>query len=341
MSMEEAKSCSPTLTELPSPPTAETGWPWTEGSPQLPHTMPEGRPCPRVSIVTPSYNQAEFLEETIRSVLLQGYPNLEYIIIDGGSNDGSVDIIRKYEPWLGYWVSEPDKGQASAINKGLTRASGDLLGWLNSDDLYVPGALAEIALTHVAHPGQTIAGDVVNFDDDSGEVSVHVQKDVELNRLIRFWEAPIDWHQPGIFVPRTAILECGLLDENLYYAMDYDLLCRLLARVSVVYTNSVVARFRVHAGSKTSVDAEVKGMLENIEVSMRYWSLLPRELRQTCERGSTHRLVRRAMRVMANRRPLEAWRLLSVAWSISRAETARNIAVQTIHLGRLGPYQYS
>src|SRR5688572_28969334 len=105
----------PMLSDLPAPPPGKTGWPWTEETFQLPEAMPDGKRWPRISIVTPSYNQGQFIEETIRSVLLQCYPNLEYIVIDGGSTDDSVEIIEKYKSWLTYWVSEPDKGQVDAI----------------------------------------------------------------------------------------------------------------------------------------------------------------------------------------------------------------------------------
>ena len=114
----------------------------------MPPTLPDGSSWPKISVVTPSYNQGKFIEETIRSVLLQGYPNLEYFVFDGGSTDSSVEIIKKYEKWLTYWVSEPDKGQANAINKGLERATGEIAAYLNSDDLYLPGALQHIAQTY-------------------------------------------------------------------------------------------------------------------------------------------------------------------------------------------------
>lgn len=135
----------PTLKELPSCPENKTGWPWTEEThPSLPF-LSRGRSWPRISIVTPSYNQANFIEETIRSVLLQGYPDLEYIIIDGGSSDGSVEIIKKYSKWLTFWVSEKDEGHPDGVNKGMRMAKGRILGYLNSDDLLTKRSLFLVA----------------------------------------------------------------------------------------------------------------------------------------------------------------------------------------------------
>ncbi|MCH8077935.1 MAG: glycosyltransferase [SAR324 cluster bacterium] len=122
---------SPTLQELPPPPPDKVGWPWTEGSALQPAATPGGDDWPMISIVTPSFNQGQFIEETIRSVLLQGYPNIEYLILDGGSTDETVDIIRKYEPWVSYWVSEPGDGQSDAIDQGWARSSGEILELLN------------------------------------------------------------------------------------------------------------------------------------------------------------------------------------------------------------------
>ena len=148
------------LPALPPPPAGKTGWPWTEvGDPRsgVRGRRTEDGPqtsetWPRLTVVTPSFNQGRFLEATIRSVLLQGYPNLEYMVIDGGSTDESVEVIRKYEPWLTYWVSEKDQGQAHAINKGMVRSTGEILAYLNSDDIYDEGALRRVGEHFVQTP---------------------------------------------------------------------------------------------------------------------------------------------------------------------------------------------
>lgn len=135
----------PTLAELPAPPKDKTGWPWTIESSPLPEIRSDGNTWPKITIVTPSYNQDSYIEQTIRSILLQGYPNLEYIIVDGKSTDRSVEIIQRYSPYLTRWSSEPDAGQANAINKGFLNATGSWLNWINSDDLLAPDALKKIA----------------------------------------------------------------------------------------------------------------------------------------------------------------------------------------------------
>src|SRR5262249_53204242 len=127
------------LVDLPRPPRGKTGWPWTMESAPVAERLPNDATWPKISIVTPSYNQGQFIEETIRSVLLQGYPNLQYIVMDGGSKDSTLNILRKYAHAIDFWTSAPDKGQAEAINKGFERANGDILAWLNSDDVYELG----------------------------------------------------------------------------------------------------------------------------------------------------------------------------------------------------------
>src|SRR3954468_14683484 len=145
-----------TIDNLPPPPPGRTGWPWTAGTPGLPATAPGGGVWPKGSVITPSYNQGHYLEEPIRSVLLQGYPNLEYIVMDGGSRDGSVEVIKKYAPFISYWTSERDRGQSDAINKGFRRASGEWAGGQNSDDFYEPGAIRAAVEAAAAYPEASV-----------------------------------------------------------------------------------------------------------------------------------------------------------------------------------------
>lgn len=208
-------------------------------------------PLPRISIITPSYNQARFLEETICSVLDQGYPNLEYIVIDGGSNDGSTAIIERYSHHLSYWVSEPDRGQSHALNKGIARVTGDILGWQNSDDVYLPGSFARAAQWFGTHRCcDVLYGDIMVLDEHSEQGGyVHT----------------IDFHFPTFFYENTIIsnqamfwraeigLTAGPFDEALLFSMDYDFICRLLlAGATFGRIGVALGAFRKHEQAKTA-----------------------------------------------------------------------------------------
>lgn len=248
----------PTLTELPLPSSGKSAWPWTEGSPQLPDTMSDGSPWPRVSIVTPSYNQGQFIEETIRSVLLQGYPNLEYIIIDGGSTDDSVEVIRKYEPWLTHWVSEPDGGMYDAISKGFAHSTGDVMAWINSDDMYLPWGLRVIGEIFAQYPKRVhwLTGLPGYWNVDS--MFVHVSSRPNYARqLIRlgFYEGRrLGWiQQESTFWSRTLWEQAGSrLNTSLRLAGDFDLWCRFADYAELYTVQTVIAGFRRHSGQQTA-----------------------------------------------------------------------------------------
>ena len=210
---------------------------------------------PLISIVTPSYNQARFLEDTLRSVVAQGYPRTEHIVIDGGSSDGSVDIIRRYAPHLRSWVSEPDRGQSHAINKGLAQAHGDVLTWLNSDDTYLPGALDEVGRFFAGHPDvDLVYGDYV-YTDAAGRPMRrrHVFDTIAYESLL--------YHdylgQPAVFFRRGLFEKVGPLDESLHYCMDWDLFLRMWRVCRPRHLPKVLATYRLdHAAKSNAEDTE-------------------------------------------------------------------------------------
>ena len=205
---------------------------------------------PKISVITPSLNQAQHLEATIRSVLDQEYPNLEYIIIDGGSDDGSVEIIKEYSDRLSYWISEPDGGQTDALIKGFNRATGEVMGWLNSDDLYYPYTLHEVGETFVRNPQwQVVYGDLLLIDDKSHPI--RVQKEIGFNRFI--WMYAHNYiPQPSTFWRRGIYEQVQGLDAKWDLAMDADLWIRFAERTALHHVPRVWSAFRYYPEQKNS-----------------------------------------------------------------------------------------
>jgi glycosyltransferase involved in cell wall biosynthesis len=256
------------LADLPPPPPGNTGWPWTVESSRLPKCLPNGDLWPSISIVTPSYNQGKYLEETIRSILLQGYPNLEYMIFDGESTDDSVDIIRKYAPWLSYWTSERDRGQANAINKALSRSSGHVFHWINSDDVLAPGAL------HV------VGSEIKQFDAVAGGITVfgdgrskQYKKNSSLTPVQIITPREDSFCQPALWLLRKRILEHSGFNEKYQCVFDWELVIRYLStHENINYVDFNFVDFRLHENSKTMAkakefDLEIRTVLQDISHS--------------------------------------------------------------------------
>lgn len=206
--------------------------------------------APKISIITPSFNQGTYIEQTILSVLEQDYPNIEYIIIDGGSRDNTVEIIEKYEQKISYWVSEKDKGQTDAINKGLKRATGDIIAFINSDDYYEPGTFRKVAAAY-EKGYDWIIGSVRNFKEATHEVEIIRQEcnDRLLDWLIRKNKN----HQPGNFWSARLMKDVGFLNEDMHYSFDWEYWVRFVIKGyrPIVFNDELFTHFRLHETSKT------------------------------------------------------------------------------------------
>lgn len=209
---------------------------------------------PKVSVVTPSFNQAEYLAETLASIVNQRYPNLELIVMDGGSTDGSREVIKSFEPHIAFWVSERDRGQSNAINMGLARATGDVLCWLNSDDVFLPGALNTVAYTFNSHPDwDWISGPSLKFGERFHELVGYFQQPTDAAE----WLVHCPISQPSTFWRRRLYDQHGDLDESFNFALDYEYWVRFVtAGERLHFIDRPLSAYRLHDVSKTVAHAE-------------------------------------------------------------------------------------
>ena len=237
------------LNRLPAPPVEKTGWPWNEQSPAL--NDGGHNSWPLVTVVTPSFNQSIFLEETIRSVLLQGYPNLEYIVMDGGSTDSSVEIIKKYENHFAYWTSQKDGGAADAIRRGFERATGTILAYLNSDDVYLPGAIHHLVKRLQTAGADAVYGNTYWIDEESRTLAERRQ--TPFSRLAYLYGGG-DLQQPSTMWTSAIYKATGGMDDSFHCAFDTDLFARFAARgARFAHVRRFVACARVQHAQKTEL----------------------------------------------------------------------------------------
>jgi glycosyltransferase involved in cell wall biosynthesis len=297
----------PTLASLPAPLPRRAGWPWDTAALPLPPCRADGSPWPRISIVTGSHDQEEFLEETLRSVLLQGYPNLEYIVIDGGSTDGSWAIIERYAPWLAHCEAQPDRGQAAALNSGFERANGEILAFLNGDDTYLPGALARAAEEIDERRRRHLVVGRCIFVDEVGRAlgNEHPSRAVSHRRLLAVWKGHTI-PQPAAFWSRAAWLVGGPLAEDAGAPwIDYGLFCRMTRRYRLHAIDQVLATYRLHPRSITTTRGAA-ALPQILCISRSYWGppWSPRHLAMTASLA-IHRLDRLGRARAILRRALE------------------------------------
>lgn len=252
--------------DFPIPPEGKSGWPWTDPESITPDDLKISSGL-KISIVTPSFNQGQFIEETIRSVLLQNYHNFEYIIIDGKSTDNSLEIIQKYQNYLSYWVSEPDRGQTHAINKGLAIATGDIVAYLNSDDIYLPGTFKKIINFFQNNPDiDMLYGDLVHIDKQSKVIDVMCCDMLDRNKMFSFHYY---FPQASVFFRKEMLEKIGLFDENLHLNMDYDYWMRLSFEGKMTHIPQTLACARLYPEAKSQFFAQGY-MHENLGILKKY-----------------------------------------------------------------------
>lgn len=221
---------------------------------------------PKISIVTVSYNQAEFIEDNIKSVIEQNYPNIEHIIIDAGSTDGTLEILKKYDKYL-KWTSEPDNGQSDGLNKGFKKASGEIIGWINSDDRLTSGSLHKVAnffqnnLEEVA-----VVGNLNLISVDGSFIRTINAKPYEYNNMVNIARGIT---QGSTFFRKGVFDQIGYLDESLHYAMDFELFLRISSIKTVPCINETLADFRIQPEAKTT-DGLVDFRKEHLKIARKY-----------------------------------------------------------------------
>lgn len=310
----------PTLNDLPPSPSGRTGWPWTEETPPLLATMPGGYLWPKVSIITPSYNQGQFIEETIRSVLLQGYPDLEYIIIDGGSTDNSLEVIKKYEKWLAYWISEPDRGQMQAINKGFKKATGYIYAWINSDDLYLKNALATATRLIKGRNDRWLFGGWIEMEEARRQQKAPKCPDDLIFWITRSAHGLFSFTQPSIFWTKELWEEAGGIKEELDTCFDLDLFIRMrMLGPTPILISEPLSYVRFHKDCKSRSNHWAL-VIEDFKIAKMYRNLLYR----TRQGKEFYRIIKRkAARSQINR--AIAWRQKKRLWRLSEIINAVSI----------------